>query len=40
VAGDLDRQLWQAPRDNALARLAAENVRDHYARALTSILGR
>jgi glycosyltransferase involved in cell wall biosynthesis len=34
-----DPALWQALRDNALARLAAENGREHYVRALTTILG-
>jgi glycosyltransferase involved in cell wall biosynthesis len=34
-----DPALWQALRDNALARLAAENGREHYVQALTTILG-
>jgi len=33
-----DAALWQSLRDNALARLAAENSREHYVRALTAIL--
>jgi glycosyltransferase involved in cell wall biosynthesis len=33
-----DAALWQALRDNALARLAAENGREHYVQALTTIL--
>jgi GT2 family glycosyltransferase len=34
-----DPALWQSLRDNALARLAAENGREQYVRALTTILG-
>jgi O-antigen biosynthesis protein len=34
-----DPALWQALRDNALARLAVENGREHYIQALTTILG-
>ena len=33
-----DPELWQSLRDNALARLAAENGREHYVQALTKIL--
>ena len=33
-----DPDLWQSLRDNALARLAAENGREHYVQALTNIL--
>lgn len=33
-----DPALWQALRDNALARLAAENGREHYVQALTTTL--
>jgi GT2 family glycosyltransferase len=33
-----DAALWQALRDNALARLATENGREHYVQALTTIL--
>ncbi len=35
-----DAALWQSLRDNALARLAAENSREHYVQALTAILER
>ena len=34
-----DPVLWQTLRDNALARLAVENGREHYVQALTTILG-
>ena len=34
-----DPALWQTLRDNALARLAVENGREHYVQALTTILG-
>lgn len=35
-----DAALWQSVRDNALARLAAENGRDQYVRVLNEILER
>jgi hypothetical protein len=35
-----DPALWQTLRDNALARLAAENGREHYVRTLSEILER
>ncbi len=35
-----DPVLWQTLRENALARLARENSREHYVQALTTILGR
>lgn len=34
-----DRALWQTLRDNALARLAAENSRENYVQAINEILG-
>ena len=33
-----DAALWQTLRDDALARLAAENGREHYVQVLTEIL--
>jgi GT2 family glycosyltransferase len=39
VAVYRDPALWQSLRDHALARLAAENSREHYVQALTTILG-
>jgi GT2 family glycosyltransferase len=35
-----DEAMWQSLRDNALARLATENSREHYVQALTTILER
>jgi glycosyltransferase involved in cell wall biosynthesis len=40
VAVYRDPALWRSLRDHALARLAAENSREHYVQALTTILGK
>jgi O-antigen biosynthesis protein len=39
VALHRDEALWRRIRDGGLARVARENGREHYARALTDILG-